>query len=48
MSVVIYYINFIFSSLGNSGRIPTIASIFLPLLFISLFSIIGLIRINEK
>ncbi len=48
MSVVIYYINFIFSSLGNSGRIPTIVSIFLPILFISLFSIIGLIRINEK
>ena len=48
MSVVIYYVNFIFSSLGNSGRIPITASILLPILFISLFSIIGLIRINEK
>jgi len=48
MSVIIYYVNFIFSSLGNSGKIPIIASIFLPILFISLFSIIGLIRINEK
>ncbi len=48
MSVVIYYINFMFSSLGNSGKIPIITSIFLPILFISLFSIIGLIRINEK
>ena len=48
MSVVIYYVNFMFSSLGNSGKIPIIVSIFLPILFISLISIIGLIRINEK
>ena len=48
MSVVIYYINFLFSSLGNNGKIPIILSIFLPILFISLISIIGLIRINEK
>ena len=48
MSVVIYYVNFMFSSLGNSGKIPVIMSIFLPILFISLISIIGLIRINEK
>jgi len=37
-----------FSSLGNNGKIPIIASIFLPILFISIISIIGLIRINEK
>tara|TARA_B100000963_G_C22610109_1_gene664443 strand:+ start:657 stop:1736 length:1080 start_codon:yes stop_codon:yes gene_type:complete len=48
MSVVIYYINFLFSSLGNNGKIPIIWSIFLPLLFISIFSIMGLIRVNEK
>ncbi len=48
MSVIIYYINFMFSSLGNNGKIPITASIFLPILFISLISIIGLIRINEK
>ena len=48
MSVIIYYINFMFSSLGNNGKIPIIASIFLPILFISIFAIIGLIRINEK
>ncbi len=48
MSVIIYYINFMFSSLGNNGKIPIISSIFLPLLFISIFAIIGLIRINEK
>ena len=48
MSVIIYYINFMFSSLGNNGKIPIIASIYLPILFISIFSIIGLIRVNEK
>ena len=48
MSVVIYYINFMFTSLGNNGKIPIISSIYLPLLFISIFAIIGLIRVNEK
>ena len=48
MSVVIYYINFIFNSLGNNGKIPIYMSIFFPILFISLISIIGLVRINEK
>ena len=48
MSVVIYYIIFMFSSLGNNGKIPIIPSIFMPILFISIFAIIGLIRVNEK
>ena len=48
MSVIIYYINFMFSSLGNSGKIPVSVSIFLPIFLISIFAIIGLIRINEK
>ncbi len=48
MSVIIYYINFIFNSLGDNGKIPIIASIFLPLILISIIAIIGLIRINEK
>jgi len=48
MSVIIYYINFMFSSLGNNGKIPLISSIFLPILLISIFAIIGLIRVNEK
>jgi lipopolysaccharide export system permease protein len=48
MSVIIYYMNFMFSSLGNNGKIPIIASIFLPILFITIIAIIGLIRINEK
>ncbi len=48
MSVLIYYMNFIFSSLGNNGRIPVHLSIFFPIFFISIISIIGLVRINEK
>ncbi len=48
MSVIIYYINFIFNSLGNNGEIPAAASILIPLTCLIIFSIIGLIRINEK
>ena len=48
MSVVIYYINFMFSSLGNTGKIPINISIFLPIFFISIIATIGLIRVNEK
>ena len=47
-SVIIYYINFMFNSLGSNGKIPVYLSIFFPILFISLISIIGIIRINEK
>ena len=48
MSVVIYYINFMFSSLGNTGKIPINISIFLPIFFISIIATIGLIRVYEK
>jgi lipopolysaccharide export system permease protein len=48
MSVIIYYMNFIFSSLASNGRIPIIASIFFPILILSFFTVIGLIDINEK
>ena len=48
MSVIIYYMNFIFSSLASNGRIPIIASIFFPMLILTFFTIIGLIDINEK
>ena len=48
MSVIIYYLIFMFSSLGNNGKIPILYSIFMPILFISIFAIIGLIRVNEK
>ncbi len=48
ISVIIYYFNFIFVSLGNTGRIPPDVSVFLPAIFITIISTIGLIRINEK
>lgn len=48
MSVIIYYINFVFNSLGNNGKIPALASIFIPLLCLSIITTIGLIKINEK
>ena len=48
MSVLIYYMNFIFNSLGNNGRVPIFLSIFFPLVAISCISAIGLVNINEK
>ena len=48
MSVIIYYINFIFNSLGNNGKISAITSILMPFLCISFFIMIGLYKINEK
>jgi lipopolysaccharide export system permease protein len=48
LSVVIYYIRFIFSSLGNSGVIPLTLSVFFPMIVILLLTTIGLITINEK
>ena len=48
LSVIIYYINFIFNSLGNNGKIPAMASILIPLITISIFALVGLIKVNEK
>ncbi len=48
ISVVIYYINFMFFSLGSTGKIPTEVSVFLPILFLTIITIIGLVRINEN
>ena len=48
VSVLIYYINFMFISLGNTGKIPSDISVFLPIIFICLITLVGLIRINEK
>ena len=48
MSVVIYYVNFVFNSLASSGKISIGTSIFFPILILSFFSAIGLVDINEK
>ena len=47
-SVLIYYINFLFISLGINGKIPIIVSVTFPMILLSLISLIFLIRINEK
>ena len=48
MSVIIYYINFIFSSLGNNGKLPTYLAIFFPYVIYTMISIIGMVNLNEK
>ena len=48
LSVLIYYISYIFNIMGANGKIPIILSIFFPLIIISIISTIGLININEK
>ena len=47
-SVIIYYFNYIFLSFGNTGKIPPNVSVFLPSFFLTIISLIGLVRINEK
>jgi len=47
-SVLIYYINYFSSLLGQNERLPEVLSIWLPLIIISLFCTIGLVNINEK
>ena len=48
LSVIIYYIYFLFNLLGENGKIPILISIWSPLLIFSLFISISLVRINEK
>ena len=48
LSVTIYYFYFLFTLLGENGKIPVFISIWSPLLILSLFITIGLVRINEK
>ena len=48
LSVIIYYIHYFLSVLGKSEKIPIIASIWMPIILLTIISSIGLIRINEK
>jgi len=48
LSVIIYYINNIFNIFGLTDRIPIYLSVFFPIIFLSIVSTIGLVRINEK
>jgi len=48
ISVIIYYINFLFSSLGSSSKIPVFLSVLFPLGIIGTLSTIGLIQIDDN
>ena len=47
-SVLVYYINYFSSLLGQNEQLPEVLSIWLPLIIISLICTFGLVRINEK
>jgi len=48
LSVIVYYISNIFNVFGLTNKIPIFLSIFFPMIFLGIISIVGLIRINEK
>ena len=48
LSVVIYYVNYFSGLLGETGKIPIVLSVWLPLIILMLISLIGLVRLNEK
>ncbi len=48
ISVLIYYINFFFIALGKNEQIPIMLSIWLPIIILSIISLIGTARLNEK
>ena len=48
ISVIIYYLSFFFEELGKNEQVPVVVSIWIPLLLISVVSMINLVRINEK
>jgi lipopolysaccharide export system permease protein len=48
LSVFIYFFYYLFNLLGENGKIPIIASVWLPFLILIIFILIGLVRINEK
>ena len=48
ISVLIYYIHFFFGALGKNEQIPIILSIWLPISVLSIISLIGITRLNEK
>jgi len=48
LSVVIYYVNYFSGLLGETGKIPIVLSVWLPLIILIIISLIGLVRVNEK
>ncbi len=48
ISVVVYYLNYFSSILGNKGALPIYISVWMPLLILFLLCNIGLLKINEN
>jgi lipopolysaccharide export system permease protein len=48
ISVLLYYITFIFNAMGNNDRISPAMSVFFPILLLFLLSSAGIVKINEK
>jgi len=48
LSVIIYYVNFFFGTLGKNEKIPLLISTWIPIVALTIISLIGMIRINEK
>ena len=48
LSVIIYYINFFFGTMGINEKLPLIVSVWTPIFILLIITIIGLVRINEK
>ena len=48
LSVLIYYFYYLFNLLGETGKIPLLAAIWLPFLLLTISVSIGLVTINEK
>ena len=48
LSVLIYYLNYFFGALGKNEQIPITLAIWLPIFLLSIMSLIGIIRLNEK
>ncbi len=48
LSVIIYYLYFLFNLLGENGKLPIILSIYLPFVILLLITLIGMIKLNEK
>jgi lipopolysaccharide export system permease protein len=48
LSVLIYYLYYLFNLLGENGKIPLLLSTWFPLFILSIFVLMGLVKINDK
>ena len=48
ISVIVYYLNYFSSILGQSGDLPVYMSVWVPLLILFLICNIGILKINDK